>query len=70
MYTCLYELEIDTDTKEICGVKFTPATQKGCQTILATDYKDQRKIWDFEEKLSFDVEIDDEGYVHSVLLDS
>lgn len=65
MYTCLYELEIDTNAKEICGVRFTPATQKGCQTIIATEYKDQRKIWDFEEKLSFDVEIDDEGYVHS-----
>lgn len=66
MYTCLYELEIDTTAKEICGVKFTPATQKGCQTILATEYKDQRKIWDFEEKISFDITIDDEGYVHSL----
>lgn len=66
MYTCLYELEIDTTSKKISGVKFTPATQKGCQTILATDYKTQRKIWDFEEKISFDIEIDDYGYIHSL----
>lgn len=65
MYTCLYELKIDTTTKEICGVKFIPATQKDCQTIIATEYKDQRKIWDFEEKISFNVTIDDEGYVHT-----
>lgn len=63
MYTCLYELEIDTASKTISGVKFIPATQTGCRTIYASAATEQRKIMDFEQKLSFGVTIDDNGYV-------
>ncbi len=64
MYTGIYELEIDTTSKEISGVRFVPATQTGCQTVYADDVTTRRKIFDFEEKLSINIKIDDEGYVH------
>lgn len=63
MYTGIYELEIDTAAKEISGVRFVPATQTGCQTIYATDDATRRKIFDFEEKLSINVKINNDGYV-------
>ncbi len=63
MYTGIYELEVDTAAKEISGVRFVPATQTGCQTIYADDAVTRRKIFDFEEKLSINIKIDDEGYV-------
>lgn len=64
MYTGIYELEIDTAAKEISNVRFVPATQTGCQTIYANDTATRRKIFDFEEKLSINIKIDDDGYVH------
>lgn len=63
LYTCLYELEIDTATKSIAQVKFVPAIQKNCTTVKSTDAVERRKIFDFEENLSFGITIDDEGYV-------
>lgn len=63
LYTCLYELEIDTQTRTIDRVRFIPAVQQNCTTVKATDAAKQREIYQFEEKLSFDVKIDDEGYV-------
>ncbi|MBQ7943086.1 MAG: CapA family protein [Lachnospiraceae bacterium] len=64
MYTGIYELEIDTAAKEISGVRFVPATQTGCQTIYAADDTTRRKIFDFEEKLSINITIDNDGYVY------
>lgn len=63
LYTCLYELEIDTETKSIDKVRFIPAVQQNCTTVRPNDFATQRKIYDFEEGLSFSVKIDDEGYV-------
>lgn len=63
MYTCLYELEVDTTTKSVSGVRFIPATQTNCRTIYASDDATRQEIFDFEEKISFNIEIDDEGYV-------
>jgi len=64
MYTGIYELEVDTAAKEISGVRFVPATQTGCQTLYADDTATRRKIFDFEEKLSINIKIDDNGYIH------
>lgn len=63
MYTGIYELEVDTVAKEISGVRFIPATQTGCRTIYADDLATKRKIFDFEEKLSINIKIDNDGYV-------
>lgn len=64
MYTCLFELEVDTASKSIEAVKFIPATQTGCRTLYASTLDEQRKIFDFEQKLSVNVTIDNDGYVH------
>ena len=64
MYTCLYELEIDVETESVCGVRFIPAIQEHCKTSYPTDLDIQRKIYDFEQSISMDVVIDDDGYVH------
>lgn len=64
MYTCLYELEIDTTAKEISSVRFIPATQSGCHTTIPQNENEARKIYDFEQNISFNIMIDDAGYVH------
>ena len=66
MYTCLYELEIDTDAKSVCGVRFIPAIQENCKTSYPADLATQRKIYDFEQSISMNIMIDDDGYVHPV----
>lgn len=63
MYTCLYELEIDTATETISGVRFIPAIQKNCKTSYPTDFATQREIYDFEQSISTNIVIDDNGYV-------
>ncbi len=64
MYTGIFELEVDTAAKEISAVRFIPATQTGNRTIYAADEETRRKIFDFEEKLSINITIDDDGYVY------
>lgn len=64
MYTCLYELEVDTTTKSIHSVRFIPAMQEHCKTQYPTDYATQRKIYDFEQSISTNIVIDDNGYVY------
>ncbi len=64
MYTCLYELEIDTKTKSINGVRFIPAIQKNSKTSYPTDPAIQREIFDFEQSISTNIIIDDAGYVY------
>lgn len=64
MYTCLYELVVDTATQSISGVRFIPVTQTGCRTIIAGTASEARKIYDFEQKISSGITIDDDGYVH------
>lgn len=66
MYTCLYELEIDTATKEIRNVHFIPAIQSGCHTSIPSSDTEARKIYDFEQGISFGITIDNEGYIHSI----
>lgn len=63
MYTCLYELQLDTATKTFDQVRFIPCIQSGCRTSWPADAKTQRKIYDFEESISFGISIDDNGYV-------
>lgn len=64
MYTCLYELEIDTATETLSGVRFIPAIQKNCKASYPTDFTTQREIYDFEQSISIDIVIDDNGYVY------
>lgn len=64
MYTCLYELEVDTAEKSICGVRFIPAIQKNSKTSYPTDPAIRRDIFDFEQSISTNIIIDNEGYVH------
>ena len=64
MYTCLYELEIDTASKTISSVRFIPAIQKNCKTTYPADFTTQRKIYDFEQSISTNIVIDDDGYVY------
>lgn len=66
MYTCLYELEIDTNTKSISKVRFIPAIQKNSKTSYPADFATQREIFDFEQSISTNIVIDDEGNVHPV----
>ena len=67
MYTCLYELEIDTKTESITNVRFIPAIQKNSKTNYPADLAIQREIFDFEQSISTNIVIDDEGYVQPVL---
>lgn len=67
MYTCLYELEINTKTESITKVRFIPAIQKNSKTSYPTDLAIQREIFDFEQSISTNIVIDDEGYVLPVL---
>ncbi len=64
MYTGLYALEIDTEAESICRVRFIPAIQKNSKTSYPADLATQRKILDFEQTISTNITIDDNGYVH------
>lgn len=44
-------------------VQVIPAVQSGYQTIYASEFEEQRRIYDFLESISVNVEISDEGIV-------
>lgn len=63
LYTCLYELEVDTKTKTVSTVRFIPAIQQNCTTTGALDKTTKDAIFAFEKRLSFSVDIDENGIV-------
>lgn len=60
--TMLVQLHIsgDADRSNI-EVEIIPAVQTGCRTIYAEQEEEQRRIFDFLEEISINVEITDEG---------
>lgn len=62
--TMLVQLHIsgDADRSNI-EVEIIPAVQTGCRTIYAEQEEEQRRIFDFLEEISVNVEITDEGIV-------
>ena len=60
--TMLVQLHIsgDADRSNI-EVEIIPAVQTGCRTIYAQEQEEQRRIFDFLEEISINVEITDEG---------
>ena len=51
------------DSETQLTVQVIPAVQSGCQTTYASEFNDQRRIYDFLESISVNVEISDEGIV-------
>ncbi len=51
------------DEQSSLAVQVVPAVQKGYQTIYASDFAEQRRIYDYLEKISINVQIDDNGIV-------
>ncbi len=51
------------DTQTRLEVQVVPAVQAGCRTTYAADPDEQRRIYDFLESISVNVEISDEGIV-------
>ena len=62
--TMLVQLHIsgNADRSNI-EVEIIPAVQTGCRTIYAQEQEEQRRIFDFLEEISVNVEITDEGIV-------
>ena len=60
--TMLVQLRIsgNADRSNI-EVEIIPAVQTGCRTIYAEQEEEQRRIFDFLEEISINVEITDEG---------
>ena len=63
LYSCIFELELNPANAALTGVKFIPCIQQDYTTRWPEDFETQRKIWDFEEEISFGITIDDHGYV-------
>lgn len=55
------------DAQSRVTVRVIPAVQSGCRTTYAAEPKEQRRIYDFLESISIDVEISDEGIVTQTL---
>lgn len=51
------------DTQTRLEVQVVPAVQSGCRTTYAQEADEQRRIYDFLESISVNVEISDEGIV-------
>lgn len=51
------------DTGSKLTVQVVPAVQAGCRTVYASQPEEQRRIYDFLESISVNVEISDEGIV-------
>ena len=47
-------------------VEIIPATQTGCRTVYAAEEEERRRIFDFLEDISVNVEITDEGIVKEI----
>ena len=62
--TMLLQLHISGDAEtEKLEVQVIPAVQSGYKTTYASDFAEQRRIYDFLESISVNVEISDEGIV-------
>ena len=60
--TMLLLLHFSGDDNETqLTVQVIPAVQSGCQTTYASEFNEQRRIYDFLESISVNVEISDEG---------
>ena len=55
------------DNEENIGLKVIPAVQTNMTTIIAQSYEEKRRIFDFIEDISINVEIDDDGHVSEIL---
>lgn len=51
------------DTGEELTVQVIPAVQTECRTVYASQPQEQRRIYDFLESISVNVEISDKGIV-------
>ena len=51
------------DSETQLTVQVIPAVQSGCRTTYASEFSEQRRIYDFLESISVNVEISDEGIV-------
>ncbi|MDD3204667.1 MAG: CapA family protein [Lachnospiraceae bacterium] len=63
LYSCVVELNVNKQTKTLDGMRFIPCIQKNCSTSWPADATECRKIMDFEEGISFGIQIDNDGYV-------
>lgn len=62
--TMLLQLHFSGDDSQTqLTVQVVPAVQSGCRTIYAQEAEEQRRIYDFLESISVNVEISDEGIV-------
>ncbi len=60
-------LKIYIEPDDSLKVQILPVRNKDMKTFLLTEEKDRRSYFDFMEKLSFDVTIDEEGFVTEVI---
>lgn len=51
------------DEQSSLAVQVVPAVQKGYQTTYASTFEEQRRIYDYLEKISINVQIDDSGFI-------
>lgn len=64
LYSCVTELNINTDTHALESLRFIPCIQKNCYTNWPSNNPTMcREIMDFEQKISFGIIIDDNGLV-------
>ena len=64
LYTMLLNLHFKGDGDEgQITVNVVPGTQMDCQTKIAQSDEERRKIFDYLESISINVEIDDDGNV-------
>ena len=62
--TMLLQLHFSGDDEQTeLEVQVVPAVQSGCRTTYAQEEDEQRRIFDFLESISVNVEISDEGIV-------
>ena len=62
--TMLVQLHISGDAdRSSIEVEIIPAVQTGCRTVYAEENEEQRRIFDFLEEISVNVEISEEGIV-------
>lgn len=68
--TMLVQLQISGDaTGGSIEVQLIPAVQSGCRTVYASEPEEQRRIFDFLESISVNVEITDEGLLREAPAD-
>lgn len=66
--TMLVQLHIfGNDTEQSIEVQIVPAVQSGCKTVYAAEPEERRRIYDFLESISVNVEITDEGILREAV---